>query len=317
MATDGFEAGYEAWLDAIPVGVVWRSLPERQSLQPIDGGSVRDRLVLYRRLIEESGAPAFLGERGERHIFWGYAAQLHWQWQSGRLGAGPDRDRIDSGSWWGAMNASLSLLPARAAQQAGFLKDLRIARDTDPLEERRDAFDAAFDRWVGFFEEVATVASEGAWEAARVSGWRAHVATIEAGVRVFAPLFNRLSAPEGDFGGGWTRMVDFFGSAALRTDLEAIARYRSALPPRPLREGERAGQIGDFDEATNDATRRIVALADMPGWRFALRRMMWNRSMRDPVLREESLDILFGERGSDPEIQRRFRRALLPGPLSA
>ncbi len=306
-------ATYDDWLDAIPLGATWRTLPVRA--EEIDPASVRDRLLLYRALIEESGAPGFLGAQGERHIFWGYAAQLHWQWQSGRLGAGPVDDRIDPASWWGAMNATLCLLPARAAQAAGFLPHLSIASGGDPLAGHDRAFESATARWTSFFREVAAVQSEAAWEAARVSGWRAHVASIEAGVRIFAPLWSALSGPEGEFGRGWTRMVEFFGSAALRTDLESIARYRSALPPRPLREGERAGAIADFDEATNDATRRIVVLAEMPRWRFALRRMMWNRSMRDPVLREESLDILFGERGRDPEIQRRFRRALFPGPV--
>ncbi len=312
VSTDADIAG---WLDAIPLGPAWGALPA--SIDSVDPGSVRDRLSLYKALIEHSGAPPLLGARGERHIFWGYAAQLHWQWQSGRLGAGPGDDRIDPDSWWGAMNASLSLLPARAGAEAGLLSGVAVGREGDPLTEHADVFAGAEEHWVHFFREVARVGDEAGWETARVSGWRAHVATVEAGVRVFAPRFRRLSGPEGEFGRGWTRMVDFFGSAALRTDLEAIARYRSSLPPRPLREGERPGEASDFDADTNDATRRIAALAALPAWRFAIRRAMWNRSMRDPVLREASLDILFGDKGRDPAIQRRFRRALLPGPVAA
>ncbi len=312
---DATDAEIEGWLDAIPLGDTWRALPERVDI--FDPSSVRDRLSLYKALIVGSGATPLLGTRGERHIFWGYAAQLHWQWQSGRLGGGPEDDRIDPASWWGAMNASLSLLPARAAAEAGLLSGVALGRDGDPLAEHADVFASALEHWVRFFREVAVVGDEPAWEAARVSGWRAHVATIEAGVRVFAPRFRRLSGPEGEFGRGWTRMVDFFGSAALRTDLEAIARYRSSLPPRLLRDGERPGDAPDFDADTNDATRRIAELAALPAWRFAIRRAAWNRSMRDPVLREASLDILFGDKGRDPAIQRRFRRALLPGPVAA
>ncbi len=310
---DTASADYERWLGAIPLGETWRSLPEGAAR--IDPGSLCDRLRLYRALLES--APVFLGAHGERHIFWGYAAQLHWQQQSGRLGECANEDRVAESSWWGAMNATLSLLPARAAQRAGLLAELEIAEQGDPVAPHAARFTRASERWTSFFEEVARVDTDASWEAARVSGWRAHVTSIAAGVQVFAPLWRHLPAPEAQFGRGWTRMVGFFGSAALRTDLEAIARYKTSLPPRMLRSGEGAGNLADFDDDTNDATRRIVALAELPAWKFALRRIMWNRSMRDPLLRAESLDILFGERGKDPEIQRRFRRALLPGPVLA
>lgn len=295
-------------LEVLPFGKMWGALPDLAARGGADPASLRDRMAMYRMLVERTGERELLGPAGERHVFWGYASQLFWQSASGRLGLGTDGDRIDPGAWWGSMNATLSVLPMRAAVRAGAVPPIAIGQSAvdDP------AFEPAVQAWVRFFRSLDEAGPGADLERLRFLSWRAHLGSIEVGVRRYEGQLRLLPAAEQRFARGWTRMVDFLGAAAAPTDLPALRRWGAgALPMRVLRDDEPASGPEDMDAEVRRALRAITALGVRPRWRFAIDRRVWQRAMRARDLRADAGDILFGPLGREPATQRRVLRAAL------
>jgi len=276
---------FDAALARMPFGTAWRAL----DLDHLDPRSVRGRLAMYRRLVEAAAGRGALGAHGERSPFWGYAAQLAWQHASGRLGGG---DAIAAASWWGACNFALSAIPYAAAMQHDLVP--RVAIDTA-------GYEPALPHWHGAFHRMVALDADADLEPLRFAVWRAHLASIELAVGRHARELAAMPADEQAFARGWIRMVDLFGAAALRTDLEHLAaRGTGTLPGRVLADGA----IDDLPRVERGAVRRVIALGQRPAWRWPVELAVWHRVMRTRAAREDLDGVLAGMFG------RSWRRRL-------
>jgi len=303
---------FPTMLGQLPFGPIWLQLPDLSTQGTVDPFVFRERLAIYQFLIEHTGTREVVGSFGERHIFWGYASQLYWQWETGRLASEPDAERITPTSWWGWLNYTLSVIPLLAALRGGFAPRLEVVREPSLTVGESANFEEPLRLWEHFFAALSTAAAGSDLEPVRFHSWTAHLASINTGLRQFSREFAQLSQMEQRFAHGWTRMVDFLGAAAARTDLEALLELGDGtLPTRQLRNEDRPGAIPDMSPAVNKTVRDIVALGDRPAWRFAWDRWIWRRAMRAADLRAEANEILFGDKGKDPAIQKRLWRAAL------
>ena len=235
--------------------------------------SVRDRHELYRRLIA--------CKLGELSPFWGYDAQLSWQHASGRLGEG---DAIAATSWWGACNFALSVVPYAAAIDHGL-----VPRETFDVS----AYRAAMPHWHGAFHRMSSLDADADLEPLRFAVWRAHLVSITIAVERHRHELARLPATERAFARGWVRMVDLFGAAALRTDLEYLTPRPASLPSHIL-----DGTFDDLPRYERSTARRVIALGERPAWRWPFELAAWKRMMRTRPARDQLETVmvdLFGK----------------------
>ncbi|HEY1559196.1 MAG TPA: Leg1-related protein [Kofleriaceae bacterium] len=261
-----------ARLARVPFGDAWLALDSPRAGEMCDVLDVRVRLAMYRLLVESC---AGFGAHDERSPFWGYASQLAWQHRSGRLGD-PRGFAIDAASWWGACNYALSVVPYAFAAELGRVPALRFAAVPESYRVVRAVWRDAF---------AAMQAGDG--DHARVALWRAHVASIAAACARHGADLAALPAEEQRFARGWIRMVDLFGAAAIRTDLELLVQDSGALPSRVLA----AGDLADLPRAERSSARRVCALADRPSLRWRAELALWRRSMRSRSARAESSQL--------------------------
>jgi len=280
-----------ALLAGVPFGDAWLAL----AAAPTDPREVTSRLAMYRLLIERGNAHGAFGPNDALSPWWGYASQLAWQHRSGRLGEGP----IDENSWWGACNYALSVVPYVAAARLGLVPplDVQVPADYDaPLASWRVALDAARAPRAG--EDL---------EPARIAIWRAHVASIAIAVGRHRDELRAMPPLEQRFARGWVRMVDLFGAAALRTDLERLVGGSGALPARVLADDT---TMAALDRAERRTAKRVLALADRPRLRWALEVRAWRRMMRTRPARDEAETLIGGLLGGDRRVQLRALRYL-------
>jgi len=237
----------------------------------MDPASVRDRHAMYRLLIERTNPTGALGTTHELSPFWGYDAQLAWQHASGRLGTG---DRIAPNSWWGACNYSLSVVPYAVAMEHDLVPRA-------PLDLR--GYAAALPHWHGAFHRMLSLDADADLEPVRFAVWRAHLASITAAVVRHRREFAALPAAEQAFARGWIRMVDLFGAAALRTDLEYLTPRPASLPGRILDDRD----FSDLPRYEASTARRVILLGERPAWRWPLELAMWKRMVRTRVARDQ------------------------------
>ena len=240
----------------------------------MDPASVRDRHEMYRLLVEGCNPTGVLGDRHELSPFWGYDAQLAWQHASGRLG---DGDRIAAASWWGACNFSLSVVPYAVAIEHGLVP--RVELDSSDLR----GYATALPHWHGAFHRMLSLDRGADLEPLRFAVWRAHLASITIAVARHAREFAALPATEQAFARGWIRMVDLFGAAALRTDLEYLTPRPASLPSRILRDAD----FSDLPRYEASTARRVIALGERPPWRWPLELAMWKRMIRTRAARDD------------------------------
>lgn len=258
----------------LPFAQEWNALALPGEGAVCDPQSVTTRLAMYRLLVERGEV------RGSLSPFWGYAAQLMWQQRSGRLGNGA----IDPDSWWGACNYSLSVVPYRAAEQLAIVPSLRFP--TPPA-----IYAPALSAW-----RHALLMPADDLDAMRLAVWRAHLTSIETAVRAHRAARRRMPRAEQRFARGWVRMVELFGAAGWRTDLEHLAEHGTgALPPRIL-----DGDLSDFARPEARTVAQVFALADRPLWRWSLDTAVWRWLMRRPSGRAESATVLGALLGRAP-----------------
>lgn len=248
----------------------------------VDPASVRDRHEMYRLLVERCNPRGALGPRHELSPFWGYDAQLTWQHASGRLGEG---DRIAPESWWGACNFSLSIVPYAIASEHGLVP---------PAKLDLTGYAAAVPLWHGAFHRMIALDREADLEPLRFAVWRAHLASITLAVARHRREFAALPEAEQAFARGWIRMVDLFGAAALRTDLEYLEPRPASLPSRILADTD----FSDLPRYEASTARRVIALGERPGWRWPLELAMWKRMIRKRAARDDLDNVmieLFGK----------------------
>jgi hypothetical protein len=273
-----------ARLARVSFGDEWLAL-DPAHLASCDVMDVRVRMGMYRLLVERTNLRGALGAHDELSPFWGYASQLAWQARSGRLGEG--RDAIDPGSWWGACNYALSVVPYVAAMRAGLVPHLSI--------EIPRGYEAAMPAWDEASRALAAPTCD--HDRVRVTIWRAHLASITIAVGLHDREYRAMPEAEQRFARGWVRMVDLFAAAAVRTDLDKLVETGGgALPSRVLRAGDPHEDLPRYERST---VRRVGELADRRGWRWAIELRLWRRMMRTRAARLDAERLLAGLFGKD------------------
>lgn len=271
-------------LAQLPFGDEWRALPDLTARPACDPDDAGVRMGLYRLLVERGNPRGALGTHHELSPLWGYASQLAWQRKSGRLGGAGDT--IDPASWWGACNYSLSVVPYLAAAQIAMVPTL-------PLPPAPAIYDRSLALWRDTFGMMQRLVPGDDHDALRLAVWRAHLESIETAVRAHTAAHRALPPGERGFARGWIRMVELFGSAGWRTDLERLASQGGgALPPRIL--GDDGDPLADFSRAERATARNVIALGARPPWRWRLETGMWRRIMRTRDARADAENILAG-----------------------
>lgn len=298
-------------LARLPFGDAWLELADPTEAGLCDPLDVRQRMAMYRLLIERSNQRGAFGERDVLCPFWGFASQLAWQERSGRLAAaGAGGAAIDAGSWWGACNYALSVVPYLAAADLGLVPAVRLEHAGRPAPPPA-CYQRPRARWREALRALAALAPGDDLEPARFAVWRAHLDSIETAVRTSGAAFRALPPAEQRFARGWVRTVELFGAAALRTDLERIAEHGGgALPPRMLRDEEARDPFPGMSRAERRTVRIVFALADRPAWRWAAEIRVWRRMMRPRAARDEAEVILAGLLGRGREVWPIRARAL-------
>jgi hypothetical protein len=281
---------------------LWSSLPALSD--PIDPFDYRQRMAVYKRLMEATNRNGIFGAENEYNLFWGYVFQLNWQWRSGRLQLpSTPPGRIDSNSVWGFGNYSLSVIPLIAAMQIGLVPEMEILPAESAFEypggkagalRIPPVFDEAVRRWVALFRLMQNVAPGGDLEPLRFELWQAHHRSLlaaESSLQSIGPRY--CPRNELDFLVGWIRMVDFLGSAAWRTDLPFMLENGvGMLPERLIRDDDLPGRIGDMNSQINVNIRSIISLTRQSRLRFRFNLWLWKRAMRTRQARDEVLPML-------------------------
>jgi hypothetical protein len=310
----------------MPFYALWHTLPDLTD--HIDPFRFVERAAAYKRLIECTNTGGVFGEYNEMNFFWGYLAQLHWQYESGRLhGLDTPKSLIDPASAWGAFNYTLSILPLIAAMQVGLTPAIDIAPAPGAHADRYahgggaepysipPAFDETMRKWRAVFEQIAAFPAGQDIEPLRYAVWNAHYDTLHACSVIFAREMNALPPPERDFLFGWVRMVDFLAVAAWRTDLDYMLQYGvGVLPPRMMTAADIPGRIADMNAMTNSNLKNIAQLTTQPGWRFALSLYLWRRAMRSRAARADApkmLDATFNPHPGNAAERRALLRYML------
>lgn len=319
---------YAERLAELDFSSLWSTLPELKDV--VDPFDYRQRLAIYKLLIDATNPNYLCGEENELNVFWGYVFRYAWQWRSGRLRLpNTPEGRIDPNSMWGYGNYSLSVIPCIAAIQAGLIPEMEIlppyaasaveyassgGRNGDFYVPAR--FLDAVKTWREFFHLIQRTQPGSDLEPLRFELWKAHYRSLTAaedGIRTLGAQY--ASRNETDFLIGWIRMVDFLGSAAWRTDLIfMLENGLGTLPERTLTETDLPGRITDMDDRVNTNVRSILGLTRQSRLRFAINLWLWKRAMRTRQARDEvlpMLDATFNPSSKNIEERRRLLRYML------
>ncbi|CAH1795189.1 unnamed protein product [Owenia fusiformis] len=217
----------------------WAQVPSSLDEFPRDDNAISinpwsylHRLGMYRCLIEATGKRLH-GTKldGKWNLLWGLPIQHGWQFQTGRLrdftnqtycgfnGAQSEMFCISPNSWWADMNYYLSAFPFLAAVKAGVFK----CPKTKCSPNR-----------------------------AAVKLWKAHVGSIEAGMRLFNDELRYLSTKERNFGKGWVKSVTMLAAVRFKTNMRQTEKFQTlGLPKRILWETDDAPYIPDMSPTEN------------------------------------------------------------------
>jgi hypothetical protein len=307
----------------MPFGEYWDTLPDIKTEGYLNPFKFKERMAAYKLLIECLNPHKALGTNHELNMFWGFVSQLDWQWRSGRLGdpkeAGKETsikpDNISPDSWWGCCNYTLSIIPLVGAMQLGLVPPIEISLPKAAIQKKfaraggasrpwivPKAFEKPLEKWRVFFRAVTALKPADDQEKVRLLIWEAHLATITVATKLFEREFEMLSENERVFAQGWTRMVDFLGSAAWRTDLTYLSEVgRGNLPNRMLTKDDRFGAMMDMDAPTNMTILNVTNLGEQSKLRFRISRYLWARAMRTRAARDESGKLLAASFDSSAE----------------
>lgn len=306
----------------MPFGEYWETLPDVKAEGYLNPFKFKERMAAYKLLIEALNPHKALGTQHELNMFWGFVSQLDWQWRSGRLSDPKDfgteaslkLEIISVDSWWGCCNYALSIIPLIGAMQLAIIPAIEISlpKAASPKKFARaggssrpwivpKAFEKALHKWRTFFRALMLLQPTNDQEKVRLLIWDAHLETITVATKLYERELALLPTNEQIFGCGWTRMVDFLGSAAWRTDLSYLIEVgRGNLPNRVLTNNDRFGAMSDVDADTNMTILNIASLGEQSKLRFWVSRYLWARAMRTRAARDESGKLLAASFDTSP-----------------
>jgi hypothetical protein len=314
---------YPTSISQAPFAAMWQEIPELKDV--VDPFDIRQRMGVFKLLIDSTNQNSIFGNYNELNCFWGYLFQTHWQWRSGRYKIGDlPQDRISPDSIWGYSNYSLNIIPLIAAIQAGLIAPLEILRPSPASKVEYASsdgqgkyhvpavFGGALKEWRSFFELLKSIPSGGDIEPIRYKLWDAHGSSLIAADKGNHTLGDIYSRNEVDFLGGWVRMVDFLATAAWRTDIDFMLKNGlDVLPERMLTDDDIPGKVADMDEEVNANLKSMFELIRQPQWRFNINLWFWKRAMRTRMARDEVLDMLGATFRPTPENAKERRKLLM------
>lgn len=319
---------YAAQLAKLDFYADWSSIPDFHT--EIDPFDYRGRLGVYKLMMDALNVKGAFGAFNEKNVFWGYIFQVAWQWRSGRLTLpNTEPGRIHPHSMWGYANYSLSVIPMIAAINVGIIKPLAIRPPYEHgvIDYARggggepyvvpDEFSMALPAWTHFFRTALERRPGDDLEALRFALWTAHKKSLEGAAITIAERGGHYhTSTELDFLAGWSRMVDFLGAAAWRTDLDFMLEHGlGVLPERTLTADDRAGRIRNLSPLVNANLVNIMGLAHQSKARFGWNLFLWKRAMRSRQARDEVLTMLNATFNPTPQ-NRRARMRLFRYMLS-
>jgi hypothetical protein len=193
------------------------------------------------------------------------------------------------------------VIPYVAAARLGLVPALAVGAEIAPYATALAAWHVALDA-------ARALRSGDDHEPVRRAVWRAHVESIELAVYEHRKRLVALPALEQRFARGWVRMVELFGAAALRTDLQRLVDQGATLPGRVLADD---ATLAALDRAERRTARRVLALADRPRWRWKLEVAAWRRIMRTRAARDEAELLIGGLLVGHPEARKKALRYAL------
>ncbi len=166
----------------------WEELPnlvenDKAAVTLVDPYNFRHRMTLGKFIIENTGSPLIWGDNFSAHWYWGYLAQLDWQWTSGRLiqdkiqvqqnqsqsqsisynetGTSMStsecrkNEAISINSWFGYMNVNFSVAVYCGAAKAGLVPEIQlltVRQEGQEFDLQKDAgFLECVDQWESFW----------------------------------------------------------------------------------------------------------------------------------------------------------------------
>jgi len=252
-----------------PLAEYWKDL----ATQPLASDDILGRQACYAKLMGMQPIAQLFGDSQvyglpTKHFFWGYVAQLDWQWRTGRLG--DEKTSISPQSWWGAMNYTLSVLPLAAAVDSGLI----------PLEEVKGVDFTEADR-------VELAAARAAW----AQLWR----TLEARAKTPEPL----TTEELDDLGGWGSFVTLLAAVRFRTDLDfVLSTGVGYLPPQLTDLHDHSPSLRRMKVTGYEAQRmrQTVKIAQQAGKirskHLRLMAAFWSRATKRLQRREKAHEII-------------------------
>ena len=197
----------------------------------VDPYNFRHRMAMEKYLIEHTGGESIWGSMSDvkcsKHPRWGYAAQLDWQYRSGRFDD-PSKsqitkvtDAISKRSWWGKMNLNFCVAAYCGAAEAGLVPAVSLSEESVSND---DGFQTCVGIWKKYWEtgHVAFVAAHSSSKneeerltlmvAMYQAIWATHTDIIRSSLQQCKDLEAILPKEDRDIGLGWANMVELLSA---------------------------------------------------------------------------------------------------------
>ena len=248
----------------------WSELPDIQANAKNEGEIMEinpylfsHRMALGKCLIQQTSKSRFLSnwscsmkhEYG-KHWYWGYLAQLDWQWRSGRLGPpqldqnydAKREDNISKLSWWGFMNLNFTVALYCGAVEAGLVPRVKLIDAEELLDNQSYCMCVEYWKmfWVGAHDQFqSTVTLENFGQAEKKlyeELWFTHSSIIDCSVpyaRDEMGIEDLLAIEERNFGLGWCQLVHILAAMNWTLlSLDALIKFGAGYLPTVRIEGE-------------------------------------------------------------------------------
>lgn len=241
----------------------WESLPElpfeeadkknasshRYTIKVVDPYNVKHRMALGKYILEHTGSKDIWGEKWEHHWYWGYLAQLDWQWRSGRLFDSNTKENkllsneiISTDSWFGYMNMNFTVAFYQGAAKAGLVPEIILSSEN--FDATKDpGYQACVEVWYSFWT-TSHVAFIQNYSISTNRNDQSSIMTLYKDLWDFHTLIIQTSLPhakrmeqympeyERAFGLGWCHMVELLAAMSWTwLSLEALMKHGAGFLP--------------------------------------------------------------------------------------
>lgn len=267
-------------------------VPSISSTTTIDPYNFGHRMAMGKHLIQ-SGSKAVWGDAHEKHWYWGYLAQLDWQWRTGRLqsdgtlnshesksSSSLPSTKISTKSWFGYMNLNFSVAVYQGAANAGLVPAVKLSTLSKNVQQ--DAgFQTCVNIWYEFWSgphakylDTMKLAIKETDDARRRTTeqealielyrqlWETHSSIIQAGLKHAKEEEALMPEIERQFGLGWCHIVELFAAMSYTLlSLEALMIHGAGfLPCRVLMDESSIEYLKTNRPDEHQATQQVLDL---------------------------------------------------------